>query len=447
MTLAERKYRFPWVELQLNTFFSPKSKIKRRDRDAFERKLQNLSNEVEIPLLSDVYDDIHEMNIPEPEDEIVSEKLLKWAMSCARPLGIEMLVKAASIDFDVNFDEEDDADYILDICSELIVVDHSQLVQFAHLSVQEYLVNEIKLGYSTVDAHKHSSKFETGDALLIYAALYPPLPCTWARQTKKIEGLQGLWDRLLATRKGLSDMLGDMVQSFVEIGRQRVLHMKEKNAPELESIKVSNLHGMCVEFPGTVQAAISDGLDLNERDDEGDTALAVDCELDNIGTAKLLLEAGANPNAVGRRDGYTSLHHGCNRFDMLKLFIDYGADVTRTIQGPINFGQTVLHRSSFSDHGEKLRYLLEHVSDTNQKGGQRKNDFALYSCSRVYGEHESASHGVDIEIKNNDDETAPQQAAKSGREVRVKIVETLRLKSGFGKLNFTLQSVKGRKNW
>lgn len=46
-----------------------------------------------------------------------------------------MLVKAVSLDPDGNVDEEVGADYILDICSNFIIVDHNQLVQFANLSV------------------------------------------------------------------------------------------------------------------------------------------------------------------------------------------------------------------------------------------------------------------------------------------------------------------------
>lgn len=110
----------------MNTFFSPKSNI--RLRDAFKRKLEKLSLEVGIPVLTGVYDDIYDMNTPEPEDRSVAERTLKWVMCCQRPLSIKMLVKAASLDSNENVDENVDADYILNICSNFIIVDHNQLV-------------------------------------------------------------------------------------------------------------------------------------------------------------------------------------------------------------------------------------------------------------------------------------------------------------------------------
>lgn len=110
-----------------------------------------------MPVLGDVYDDIYDMNTPEPEDRGIAERAFKWVMCCQRPLSIEMLVKAVSLDPDGSVDEEVGADYILDICSNFIIVDHNQLVQFAHLSVREYLMNGTKHGYTTVDAHNQAA--------------------------------------------------------------------------------------------------------------------------------------------------------------------------------------------------------------------------------------------------------------------------------------------------
>ena len=183
-------YRFWWVELQLSTFFSLKSRIQRRD--AFKRKLEKLDQEVGIPVLADVYDEIYDMDTPESEDRSVAVRALKWIMCCQRPLSIEMLVRAVSLDSDGKVDEEVDADYILDICSNFIVLDHNQLAQFAHLSVVGYLMNDTRHGYTTVDAHSQiartsllnllagSSQNGTNTELFDYTALYWPFHCTSA---------------------------------------------------------------------------------------------------------------------------------------------------------------------------------------------------------------------------------------------------------------------------
>lgn len=47
-----------------------------------------------------------------------------------------MLVKAVSLDSNDAVDEQVDADYILDICSNFFIIDHNKPIQFARLSVQ-----------------------------------------------------------------------------------------------------------------------------------------------------------------------------------------------------------------------------------------------------------------------------------------------------------------------
>lgn len=115
------------------------------------------------------------MNAPEPEDRSVAERALKWVMCCRRPSSIETLVKAVSFDFYGNVDEEVDSDYLLDVCSNLIIVDHNQLVQFAHLSVRAHnQVARTSLFYLLAGGFQDGTDINKENELLDYTALYWP---------------------------------------------------------------------------------------------------------------------------------------------------------------------------------------------------------------------------------------------------------------------------------
>ena len=61
---------------------------------------------------------------------------------------------AISLGMDGTLNMAIDASYVLDICSNFLVVDHSEYVQFAHLSVAEYLKGgHAAIVFSDIDAH------------------------------------------------------------------------------------------------------------------------------------------------------------------------------------------------------------------------------------------------------------------------------------------------------
>ena len=181
------------------------------------------------------------MKTPEPEDRSVAERVLKWVMCCQRRLSIEMLVKAVSLDSNSVVDEEVDTDYILYICSNFIIVDHNKLVHFAHLSVQEYLMNGAKHGYSTVDAHNQTAmdsllyllagNFKNGtdtgkkDELLELTALYWPFHYSFALVNEgKGTPLQALLKKFLVAgeiRNGFTTRFENLTSCFAELAPSR----------------------------------------------------------------------------------------------------------------------------------------------------------------------------------------------------------------------------------
>ncbi len=70
----------------------------------------------------------------------------------------------------------------------------------------------------------------------------------------------------------------------------------------------------------------SSSHDVNQKNLDGDTPLHIAVLRSLYDEVLVLLEAGANPNAIGEM-GYTPLHYADNQ-DIFKLLVKYGADET-----------------------------------------------------------------------------------------------------------------------
>ena len=91
---------------------------------------------------------------------------------------------------------------------------------------------------------------------------------------------------------------------------------------------------------GLIQFLIDNGGNVNDRDNQGRTALHRSCLECNLGVMKFLLDRGAKINAKDN-GGMTPLHIACsyNRLDAVQLLLLRGADLIATD----NSGTTPLH--------------------------------------------------------------------------------------------------------
>lgn len=431
----------------MNIFFNTKSPIKRRD--AFKRKLDKLNKEVGVPVLADVYDDIYDINTPEPEDRQVAERALKWVMCCKRPLSIEMMVKAVSYyDYEGNVDEQVTAEYILDICSNFIIVDHNNMVQFAHLSVREYLMSDTKLNYTIIDAHiqvakttlvylaacsstSNDAKNDKRDDLLEYAVVYWPLHCSWLRgEEEKYTALHKLLNKFLAADPPSESWLlcvDTWPKVILEFESRKEKHGFESRMAASLSPSKSPIFTACGwGFEEAVRGVISSGFDLSERNMRGDTALSVAAKAHQIEIVKSLLENGADPNATGNLDGYTPLHHTYANIDMVKVLVEHGADITRAVKGHINSEWTLLHFSACHDSKEVVEFALDHGANVNLQSGTGLTALHLLS-TRVTDERIEMfkmllDHGADPEIRCGDGQTVLERAAIHGANEIIRLI-------------------------
>lgn len=114
-----------------------------------------------------------------------------------------------------------------------------------------------------------------------------------------------------------------------------------------------------------VKGLLEKGVNVDEKDDEGLTALhyASSMGLDEI--VQFLLEKGANVNAEAD-NGYTALIGAIYalNFDLVKYLVEKGANINRKQDGR----DTPLMSAAINGCPEIVTYLIEKGADVNSKG-------------------------------------------------------------------------------
>jgi ankyrin repeat protein len=113
-----------------------------------------------------------------------------------------------------------------------------------------------------------------------------------------------------------------------------------------------------------------DGVDINSRDDLGDTALHQSAKGGNIRIIKYLVEKKADLN-IKNNDGKSPLHYAVSEanFEAVKYLVENGADINTQNK----FGNTPLHNATFSGYLAIVKYLLEKGAKVNEKNKTRPN--------------------------------------------------------------------------
>lgn len=393
-----------------------------------------------------MYDEIYDMNVSTDEDCKAAERTLKWMICCHIPLSIEILVKAVSYDSNGSLDEAVDADYLLAICSNFIIIDHNQMVQFAHLSVREYLVGGANHGYTTAGANYQAAKTSIlylinecsqgdsdpskEDGFLQYAALHWPIHYSLALvDDDKGDTLKQLVDKFLSPSEpsdGFTTCLQIWADALPDI---ESLEMNLKIRASLNATKSPVFTACAWGVPGVIQKALSAGFNLDERNDPGDTALAVAAYFGQIEITRLLLDSGADVNSIGTEYGYTPLHHGSSAplfdvspLEVVQLLVQHGADVTKASQGTMNGQRTPLHLATYHENQDVLHFLLEKGARVNARDKE-----GLTALNSIFGENTEIArllleHGADPDLEDNNGQAPLQKAAANGRVEMVKLL-------------------------
>ncbi|EAX94535.1 hypothetical protein TVAG_429770 [Trichomonas vaginalis G3] len=162
-------------------------------------------------------------------------------------------------------------------------------------------------------------------------------------------------------------------------------------------------------IPSLLDYFIIHGANINEKDEEGNTALHIAALYNSKETAELLISHGANINEKDSEES-TALHSAaCNCKEVAELLISHGANINEKEE----FGNTALHIAAQYNSKETAELLISHGININEK--DKDGNTALHIAAQ-YNSKETAelliSYGAIINEKDKDGKTALHYTAK-----------------------------------
>lgn len=123
------------------------------------------------------------------------------------------------------------------------------------------------------------------------------------------------------------------------------------------------LHNAC--FNGSIELAeflIENEADMNIKNEYGWTALHNACHFEEFELAKILIKNRVDTNILGHFD-YTALHYACSEVEIkiVKFLVEKGGDMNIRDK----YGSTVLHFACDFGNIELAKFLIENRADTD----------------------------------------------------------------------------------
>lgn len=178
-----------------------------------------------------------------------------------------------------------------------------------------------------------------------------------------------------------------------------------------------------------VESLIDNGVDLNERDNYGWTALQLAAAYGHSDIVSLLLRNGADPNQTNAQ-GRNALMYAAafNHINIASELLGAGTDVNATSMDPddVHTGETALMLGAWSGYVRVIGLLLAAGADVNAKGGPLGGT-ALHSA--LYEGHAGAIEAllqvpsIDINQKDGSGKTPKERAIENQRTDIVRMFE------------------------
>lgn len=132
-------------------------------------------------------------------------------------------------------------------------------------------------------------------------------------------------------------------------------------------------------------------------------------------SVKVLLEAGANPNAEGVP--YAAVYK--DDIEKIKLLVEYGMDVNT-----VHYGMGLLETSAMYSN-EVMHYLYDQGAELTEESCNSSALIMAINAGRVRNAKDLIDMGIDLNIRNEDGRTAYDMAVLSGRQELIDVFDGL----------------------
>jgi ankyrin repeat protein len=474
ITVPRRFYsfdpRFRWVFCQLDTL-----------RRCFPIALRQTLDQLPHTL-----DETYERTLLgiEREKQIYARRLFQCLTVSIRPLRVEELAEVLAVQLDAGQDSEYSTEWspgdaqqaVLSACSSLIAivnVNGTQVVQFAHFSVREFLTSNRLLSSSaggslslyhvplvpahTVLARACLSVLLSFDDPVDKSAVEKRPLSTYAAQHwvthAKVEGvsanIQNLMKRLFdpdkphfATWIWIFDIDRHWKGSMATVHptqpearplyyaalcgfRSIVDHLTITHPMDINAIGGTNGTPMNAAFikqeVDIARSLLQNGANIDVMDFIGESSLHRGARFGLRAAVKLLLENQANVNIQTRDEDWTPLHLAARagEVDICRLLLQYGANVGSKVRD----GWTPLHLASRNGHLYIVQDLLVHGADPNDQNKDlwtSLHDSALNAGPFKFEIVQLlVRHGAALDKTNADHETPLHVASRCSGNVKI----------------------------
>ncbi|KAI9645005.1 hypothetical protein NHQ30_007042 [Ciborinia camelliae] len=397
---------FKWVTLQLAIMFPIETQTFLAEN--IEIQLQNIENR-SLSLeqsLNDAYETVYSMNVKlGPYNNTVSTALYRWLLCCKTPLPTEEVFKLIelSLDRDPKLQKITrsplSTKIILHCCSNFVIQSSEGLFRFAHLSVEEYLVNYcgIKAEFQPEECHlfamkmclafiplkrskpgsKQDQKSEFGQTLIAsflqYSVSYWAYHCSQATLEKRSK-------ELLYKRFALGAKISPSLQwwySQIDAGkysgntRYQIMDISDPvwgNLPRSDQYPPKSrlrMLGAAFNLPEVIENALDiyrEGIDEPLR--FGLTPLLVAIRNGNPDSVRYLLDRGANPHLKSfdhrQHIKYGNMGRPIADEDMVYWVTSKGSNPRENLEGRLQVEEVLLdHERSRQAFLDQLKRHLE----------------------------------------------------------------------------------------
>ncbi|KAK2605992.1 hypothetical protein QQS21_003618 [Conoideocrella luteorostrata] len=331
--------------------------------------------------LDSIYEElISRIRLQNPTDHAeLALRVLAWVFHAARPLAVVELQHALATeqgDGDLDEDGIPSRDLLVTACAGMVVIDdNSDTIGLVHYTTQEYFQHSGKrllenshhdiaatcltyMRFKTISEAVH----DLVDQQELLQQLLQRFPLLRYAAQHWGEHLRESGDNSISSDDAI-ELLTDNAMVNVLVWIKDYMESSARGVYFKQRTQVTGL-SLAASFGlgGVVSSLIEEGLLVNNKDSNGQTALHWIAETEFTDTAAVLLKSGAE---VGSKDlqGRTPLHRASTRSQngIAKLLIQHGA-LVNDVDG---YNATALYRAAETGSEKVVRFLLGKNADVS----------------------------------------------------------------------------------